>query len=229
MLPELLAGLCARITFPKSMRWGEGTFAFGRPVHWLVGLFGTEVVPFEFAGLVAGRTTRGHRFLAPQTFDLADATDYEPKLAEAHVIVDMAQKKQRMHDALVAAATQHGGVLSPDDFLLQECTSLVEEPFVVPGTIAEQFLELPDAEHRPPVRAVGRHRVLERSAGLGQPIRLRQRDAELVLCVGRVRHQVLRARRLRVGVLPLRHRPALRRGRHDQLLRHRLRRQPSSA
>ncbi|MCB9627163.1 MAG: glycine--tRNA ligase subunit beta [Sandaracinaceae bacterium] len=145
VLPELLAGLCARITFPKSMRWGEGTFAFGRPVHWLVGLFGTEVVPFEFAGLVAGRTTRGHRFLAPQTFDLADATDYEPKLAEAHVIVDMAQKKQRMHDALVAAATQHGGVLSPDDFLLQECTSLVEEPFVVPGTIAEQFLELPDA------------------------------------------------------------------------------------
>jgi glycyl-tRNA synthetase beta chain len=57
----------------------------------------------------------------------------------------MALKKQRMHDALVAAAQQHGGQLSPDDFLLEECTSLVEEPFVVPGSIAEQFLELPDA------------------------------------------------------------------------------------
>ena len=40
VLPELLHTLCGRISFPKSMRWGEGTFAFGRPVHWLVGLFG---------------------------------------------------------------------------------------------------------------------------------------------------------------------------------------------
>ncbi|MCA9578770.1 MAG: glycine--tRNA ligase subunit beta [Polyangiales bacterium] len=145
VLPELLGALCQRITFPKSMRWGEGTFAFGRPVHWLVGLHGAEVIPFEFAGLVAGRSTRGHRFLAPDVFELADAAEYESRLAEAHVIVDMTLKKQRMHDALVAAAAAAGGTLSPDDFLLEECTSLVEEPFVVPGTIAEQFLELPDA------------------------------------------------------------------------------------
>ncbi|MBK7774231.1 MAG: glycine--tRNA ligase subunit beta [Sandaracinaceae bacterium] len=145
VLPELLHTLCGRISFPKSMRWGEGTFAFGRPVHWLVGLFGADVVPFQFAGLTAGRSTRGHRFLAPDAFDLADASEYEARLAAAHVIVDMKQKKQRMHEALVAAATAAGGELLPDDFLLEECTSLVEEPFVVPGTIAQQFLELPDA------------------------------------------------------------------------------------
>ena len=125
VLPELLGALCARITFPKSMRWGDGTFAF--------------------AGLTAGRSTRGHRFLAPDSFDLADASDYEARMAAAHVIVDIAAKKQRMRQALVAAAKAAGGELLPDDFLLEECTSLVEEAFVVPGTIAEQFLDLPDA------------------------------------------------------------------------------------
>ena len=145
VLPELLGALCARITFPKSMRWGDGTFAFGRPIHWLVGLYGADVVPFAFAGLTAGRSTRGHRFLAPDSFDLADASDYEARMAAAHVIVDIAAKKQRMRQALVAAAKAAGGELLPDDFLLEECTSLVEEAFVVPGTIAEQFLDLPDA------------------------------------------------------------------------------------
>ena len=64
VLREVLPQLCARITFPKSMRWGSGDIAFGRPIHWIVSLLGSEIVDFEFAGVRSGRTSRGHRFLA---------------------------------------------------------------------------------------------------------------------------------------------------------------------
>jgi len=145
VLAELLPELCQRITFPKSMRWGPGEIAFGRPIHWMVSLLDREVVGFEFAGVRAGRATRGHRFLAPESFDLAQASDYEDALERAHVIVDIERRKDRMMQGLLAAAKSLGGVLELDPFLADECASLVEEPFIVPGKFDESFLELPDA------------------------------------------------------------------------------------
>ena len=144
VLAEILPQICQRISFPKSMRWGPGEISFGRPIHWVVSLLGDEVVEFEFAGIQAGRTTRGHRFLAPQTFDLDNAGKYETALESAHVWVDLERRKARMMEDLLAAAKSLGGVLVPDAFLADECVSLVEEPFTVPGSFEESFLELPD-------------------------------------------------------------------------------------
>ncbi|MEM7136894.1 MAG: glycine--tRNA ligase subunit beta [Myxococcota bacterium] len=144
VLQEILPQLCQRITFPKSMRWGAGEVAFGRPIHWVVALLGGEVVDFKFAGVSSGRQTRGHRFLAPEPFDLSDATRYVAALEEAHVWVDLGTRKRRMLEALDDAAAALGGVVEPDAFLADECTSLVEEPFVVPGSFDPSFLALPE-------------------------------------------------------------------------------------
>ncbi len=145
VLPQVLADLCAKITFPKSMRWAEGDFAFGRPIHWLVALYGDEVVPFSLAGVPSGRATRGHRFLAPETFELSNAGEYVARLAAAHVLVDFDARAARMREGLAKAAAALGGELVPDEFLMGECLSLVEEPFVVPGAFEERFLALPEA------------------------------------------------------------------------------------
>ncbi|MGB5221812.1 MAG: glycine--tRNA ligase subunit beta [Polyangiales bacterium] len=144
VLGELLPQLCERITFPKSMRWGPGEIAFGRPIHWIVSLLDRDVVDFEFANIRAGRSTRGHRFLAPATFEIDDARNYEKALEDAHVIVDIERRKALMMSELLRVAKELGGVLQPDAFLADECVSLVEEPFVVPGRFDEAFLELPD-------------------------------------------------------------------------------------
>jgi len=145
VLGEILPQLCERISFPKSMRWGPGEIAFGRPIHWIVSLLESEVVSFEFAGVRAGRATRGHRFLAPESFELENASEYENALERAHVIVDIERRRDRMMQGLLGAAKSLGGVLEPDAFLADECVSLVEEPFVVPGRFDESFLDLPDA------------------------------------------------------------------------------------
>jgi glycyl-tRNA synthetase beta chain len=145
VLSKLLPELCRRITFPKSMRWGAGNFAFGRPIHWIVSLLGSDVIDFEFADLAAGRTTRGHRFLAPESFELEDSQSYEGALERAHVLVDLEHRKARMMQGLLDAAKELGGVLEHDAFLADECVSLVEEPFTVPGSFDESFLALPDA------------------------------------------------------------------------------------
>ncbi len=165
VLAELLPELCQRITFPKSMRWGEGNIAFGRPIHWIVSLLGPDVVEFEFAELASGRTTRGHRFLAPNTFALDDANSYERELERAHVLVDLEHRKARMMNGLLDAAKSLGGVLEQDAFLADECVSLVEEPFTVPGSFDESFLALPDAVVVAVMRDHQRYFAVRDSAG----------------------------------------------------------------
>src|SRR5580700_9109497 len=87
LLVSVLPSVCAAIPFRKSMRWADLDVAFGRPVQWLVALLGEEVVPVSFAGAKAGRTSRGHRFLSPATFDVKSPASYVSELRERHVLV----------------------------------------------------------------------------------------------------------------------------------------------
>ncbi|MBZ0120403.1 MAG: glycine--tRNA ligase subunit beta, partial [Sandaracinaceae bacterium] len=140
-----IARLITQIPFAKSMRWGTSELAFGRPIHWIVALHGERVVDVEIAGARAGRSTRGHRFLAPASFELARAEGYVEALRAAHVLVDPDERTARMNDALAAAATQAGGVLVEDAFLVGENASLVEEPHVIAGSFDAAYLSLPDS------------------------------------------------------------------------------------
>ena len=88
LLPAILQGIAEGIAWPKSMSWGWSETRFVRPVHWLVALYGGEVVPFQWAGQTAGRQTRGHRFLSPGMHAVTDAGTYIPVLRDAHVLVD---------------------------------------------------------------------------------------------------------------------------------------------
>lgn len=142
VLPELLAGLIKKIPFPKSMRWGDGELAFGRPIHWLLALHGTSIVPVEHAGAKAGRTTRGHRFLAPDAFDIAHPREYVGELRRRHVLVDPEERRRTMLERLEKAAD--GAVIVEDAFLVEENAALVEDPYAIRGSFDPAFLALPD-------------------------------------------------------------------------------------
>src|SRR5262249_8984615 len=134
---ELLAGalerVCAEIPFRKSMRWSDGDTAFGRPVRWLLALFGEGEIPVRFAGLAAGRTTYGHRFLSPGAIRVGDLAAYRPALRGAHVLVDPAERREHLQSQLRTLADGASGELIEDEFLLDENASLVEEPHVFLG------------------------------------------------------------------------------------------------
>lgn len=152
LLGSILRDVCANIPFKKSMRWSTLEVTFGRPVQWLVALFGGDIIDFEFGGQRAGRTTRGHRFLAPATFDLAHPRDYVNALRERHVLADRAEREKTMMDRVAEAAKKIGGDFDPDPMLVSENASLVEEPFIVAGAFEERFLKLPASV----IRAVAR-------------------------------------------------------------------------
>ena len=140
-LPAILGGL----EFRRTMRWGDGEHRFIRPVHWLVALLGEEVLPVTFAGVRAGRVTYGHRFLHPGAVELASASeeDYRRRLAEAFVVVDPEERRQRIVEQAQAVAAAVGGEAEIDPELLDEVVDLVEYPTAFTGSFAAEMLELP--------------------------------------------------------------------------------------
>ena len=166
-LPELLGSLLRDLTFPKQMHWdamlddGKGEFVFGRPIRWLLYLYGGRVVPFTIgrtpnaAGplvqdVTTGAVTYGHRFLATsgragrsikvRTFD-----EYRARLPEHFVILAHSERRDRIARELEAKARKLGGRVHLRDQadLVDEVADLVEFPGVVAGFFERGFLDLP--------------------------------------------------------------------------------------
>lgn len=151
LLPAILGELVRTLPAKRKMRWGEVETPFVRPIAWLCALLDDAVLPVAVAGLEAGRTTRGHRFLHPEPIELAHAEAYERALLAADVIPDRAARAAAVREAVAAAAASatdaagHPGVADAAEALIDEVVDLVERPFAILGRIDERFLELPDA------------------------------------------------------------------------------------
>ncbi len=143
LLAVFLPKFILSIPFRKSMRWGEGALRFARPIHWILALFGSEVIPFELDGILSGNRSFGHRFLAPEAFEVADVDDYL-KALEAHtVMVDPMRRKAAILEGIAVALEPMGFTFLEDPELLDEVVYLVEFPFVVVGQFDEAYLSLP--------------------------------------------------------------------------------------
>src|SRR5580704_6398850 len=165
LLPGTLATTAAAIPFRKSMRWANLDVAFGRPVQWLVALLGEEVIPVTFAGAKAARTSRGHRFLSPATFDVKSPASYVEQLRERHVLVDREERVATMMKRVDAAARAAGGTYDTEPMLVDENASLVEEPHVVTGSFDRAFLALPAAVIRAVARGHQKYFCIQRGTG----------------------------------------------------------------
>jgi glycyl-tRNA synthetase beta chain len=165
LLGKALAELCAEIPFRKSMRWGSGDATFGRPVQWLVALFGDELLDVSFAGARSGRTSHGHRFLAPGAVEIGSADAYVDTMRKALVLVDRDERARTMMDRVAAAAKEAGGVQDPEPSLVPENASLVEEPHVVTGSFEAKYLKLPAAVIKAVARGHQKYFCVQKSDG----------------------------------------------------------------
>ena len=144
VLAEALPKLVAGIKFDKSMRWNESGVAFSRPLRWFVALLGQTVIPFEYAGLTAGRHTHGLRPYNSPEIIIPTADEYYDVIKKNGILLEVEERK-----ALIAAevkklaASQGGEAIIPDE-LLAEVANLVEKPLPLLGGFKEEFLALPE-------------------------------------------------------------------------------------
>ena len=170
VLPDVLTGALRALSFPKAMRWdaaledGRGELVFGRPIRWILFLYGGRVVPFtitrtsaaqtgQVQEVMSGAVTYGHRFLttsgrAGRAIKVRSFDEYRARLLENFVILERGERHDKIARELDAKAQRLQGrvshIVRSDSGLLEEVPDLVEYPSVVAGTFATEFLELPD-------------------------------------------------------------------------------------
>ena len=144
LLPGIVKASLDALPIPRRMHWGASDAEFVRPVHWLVMLYGKDVIPVTLLDTRSGEHTRGHRFHAPKPIRVTAPSGYEKALRErGYVLADFAARREVIREKVTAAATELEGraLIGPE--LLDEVTALVEWPVPIAGRFEERFLALP--------------------------------------------------------------------------------------
>ena len=140
---EVVTGVLAKFPWPKSMRWGSGTFQWIRPLKSVLCLIDGRVVPIEVAGLTAGSATRGHRFHGNELFEVSGFEDYADKLAAHAVMLSTAERIEEIREQAEMLAKKAKLELIADEELLVENAGLTEWPVVLMGEFDKSFLDVP--------------------------------------------------------------------------------------
>jgi glycyl-tRNA synthetase beta chain len=143
LLPQIVEEALKALPIPKPMRWSDLDYQFVRPAHWLVILLGPDVVPAEILGLKSDRMSRGHRFHHPEPVWISHANDYIDALRAAKVLVNPAERANRVIAEVQRVAEASGGVPRLRQELVDEVKNLVEWPVGIACTFEREFLRVP--------------------------------------------------------------------------------------
>jgi tetrameric-type glycyl-tRNA synthetase beta subunit/tetrameric-type glycyl-tRNA synthetase alpha subunit len=144
IIPTLLKDTLDNLPIPKRMRWGANTEEFVRPVHWIVLLFGTEIIHTKILGTTTGRITYGHRFHHPEPIEIDQPANYATILRDKGLVeADFNARRDKIYKLVQQTAATANLTVQIDPDLLNEVTALCEWPMPIMGNFEAEFLRVP--------------------------------------------------------------------------------------
>ena len=191
-----LSSVITDMKFPVTMRWAAHTFEYLRPIHWIVALYGEEVIEeIQVLDVKAGRVSRGHRFLGKDT-EIANPEQYEKVLAEQFVIVNQDERKALVRKQIEELAAKNAWIVPIDEELLEEVSSILEYPTAFAGTFDEKYLVVPEPVLVTSMKEHQRYFVVYNAQGELQPYFISARNGNdyMIENVAKGNQKVLTAR-----------------------------------
>ncbi|WP_100398310.1 glycine--tRNA ligase subunit beta [Bacillus sp. FJAT-44742] len=195
---ELLSQMESLITgmnFPKNMKWGTQKLRYVRPIHWIIALYGAEVIPFSITDVQTGNMTRGHRFLGNEKV-IEEPGQYKEALLSEFVIADPQERKEAVRKQIKMIEEEKGWKIPVKEELLEEVNNLIEYPTALYGSFDEDFLAIPDEVLITSMREHQRYFSVENQEGKLLPhfVTVRNGNDEHLENVQKGNEKVLRAR-----------------------------------
>ncbi|MGB2094792.1 MAG: glycine--tRNA ligase subunit beta [Candidatus Puniceispirillaceae bacterium] len=153
LLGDVVTSILTEFPWPKSQRWGRGSFRWVRPLHRINILFDGDALAgsFDLGGgdaLTFGTTSCGHYFESPGDISLegvGSVDDFKQRLALAHVIIDQSDRRAAIIDGARSLAKSVDCTVNEAQLggYIQDIAGLVESPSALLGQIEDRFMKLP--------------------------------------------------------------------------------------
>lgn len=143
LLQEIIFKALKQLPIPKMMRWGDSEIEFVRPVHWVLAIYGDDIVDIELFEKKAANISYGHRFHDPKAIVIKSAFEYVSLLADAMVTVDWDERKNKIIKQAKALAKKNSLKVILNDDLVEEVCAIVEHPNAMLCSFDENFLRVP--------------------------------------------------------------------------------------
>ena len=144
VIASALENTVRNFPWPKSQRWGTCALKWVRPLHSVLCLFDGKVVEMDVEGFKASNTTKGHRFMAPEAFEVTGFDDYKQKLLDHKVVLDPVERMAVIEQGARNLAQAEGLEWVEDRGLLEEVAGLVEWPVPLMASFDPSFMEVPE-------------------------------------------------------------------------------------
>ena len=143
LLKESIASLLLKISWKKSMKWGNHDLYWGRPLKSILALFDKKIIEFKLNHLHSSNKTFTDKDLEDEVKSFNDFKSYIKFFKQKGVTIDQVKRKEFIIKEINKATNQKKIHINVNEKLIDEIINIVEKPKILVCEFNKKFLEIP--------------------------------------------------------------------------------------
>ena len=143
LLEENIPQMLEKISWKKSMKWGDFDLNWARPLKSILAIFDNKTLKFNYHHLKSYNSTYLDKEFEEKKKTFKNFKSYKDYFKNAGIIIDQNLRKKFIERELKKIAKRKNLVIEIDNKLLDEVTNLVEQPNILICTFSQKFLDIP--------------------------------------------------------------------------------------
>ncbi len=143
LLKESISSLLLKISWKKSMKWGNHDLYWGRPLKSILALFDKKIIEFKLKHLHSSNKTFKDKDLEDEVKSFNDFKSYIKFFKQKGVTIDQDKRKEFIIKEINKATNQKKIHINVNEKLIDEIINIVEKPKILVCEFNNKFLEIP--------------------------------------------------------------------------------------
>ena len=143
LLNENVPLILDKISWKKSMKWGDFELYWGRPLKSILAVFNNKRLNFKYHHLESSNFTIIDKDFEDKTKTFNNFKLYIDYFKKSQIILNQNQRKKFIEKELLKISNRKNLSIEINDKLLDEVTNLVNKPNIISCKFDEKFLRIP--------------------------------------------------------------------------------------
>ena len=143
ILKEFIPKILDSIEWKKSMRWGDSSLSWARPLKSILAILDGKLIDFKYHHLSSTNQTFLDKEFEEKTKKITNLKNYKNNLKNLNLIIDQSLRKNFIKQEIEKISKRNGLKVDINPLLLEEVTNLVEQPNIILCKFDKKFLKIP--------------------------------------------------------------------------------------